>query len=95
MPYQVVPVLVGKKQNLEERQLTPRQKWALMAVAPELYLVCLTVRSYLSGGKQDPKKVVEMLDDAYQLTRDSIAPDRSGAKQRESQDRFDELFKPL
>ncbi len=59
----VVPVLVGKRPNLEERQLTPRQLWALMAAAPDLYRACLTMRSYLSGGKHDPHKVVELLDE--------------------------------
>jgi hypothetical protein len=64
----VVPVLVGKKPVLVERRLTGRQKLALLAMAPELYRVCLTMRGYLSGQKHDPKKIVDMLDDVLNRT---------------------------
>lgn len=45
--------------------------------------------------KQIEARFVQMLDDAYGLTRDSISPDLSAAKRRENQDRFNEQFKPL
>lgn len=45
--------------------------------------------------KQLEARFVQLLNEAYELTRDSISPDLSAAKRRESQDRFDEQFKPL
>jgi putative cardiolipin synthase len=40
-------------------------------------------------------RFVKMLDDAYEMTRDSLSPELSAAKQREKQDQFNEEFKPL
>jgi hypothetical protein len=37
----------------------------------------------------------QMLDDAYGMTRDSIAPDLSPAQQRKNQNSFNEQFKPI
>jgi cardiolipin synthase C len=45
--------------------------------------------------KQIEARFVQMLDDVYRLTRDSISPDLSAAKRRENQDRFNEEFKPI
>jgi cardiolipin synthase C len=45
--------------------------------------------------KQLEARFVQMLDDAYQMTRDSISSDLPAAKRRENQDRFNEEFKPL
>lgn len=63
MDEMVVPVLVGKDPVLQERPLTPRQKHALMAQAPDLYRACLAMRSYLSGDGRNPMDVVAVLDD--------------------------------
>lgn len=41
------------------------------------------------------RRFVQLLDEAYELTRDSISPDLSEAKRREKQNGFDEQFKPL
>ncbi len=40
-------------------------------------------------------RFIQMLNDAYELTRDSISPELSSAKRRENQNRFNELFKPI
>ena len=37
----------------------------------------------------------QMLDDAYEMTRNSISPELSSAKQRDNQNRFNEQFKPI
>jgi cardiolipin synthase C len=40
-------------------------------------------------------RFVQMLDEAYALTRDSLSPDLSATKRRENQDKFNEEFKPI
>ena len=45
--------------------------------------------------QQVEDRFMRMLDDAYNLTRDSISPDLSAAKQRENQNSFNDQFKPI
>lgn len=45
--------------------------------------------------QQVEDRFLRMLDDSYNLTRDSISPDLSTAKQRENQNSFNEQFKPI
>ena len=45
--------------------------------------------------KQVEGRFMQLLDDAYNMTRDSISPDLSSAKQRENQNSFNDLFKPI
>jgi phosphatidylserine/phosphatidylglycerophosphate/cardiolipin synthase-like enzyme len=41
------------------------------------------------------QQFVEMLNAAYTLTKESISPSKSTFEQREQQNRFNELFKPI
>jgi phosphatidylserine/phosphatidylglycerophosphate/cardiolipin synthase-like enzyme len=45
--------------------------------------------------QQVEDRFMRMLDDAYNLTRDSISPDLSAIKQRENQNSFNDQFKPI
>ncbi len=45
--------------------------------------------------QQVEDRFLRMLDDSYNLTRDSISPDLSTAKQRENQNSFNDQFKPI
>ena len=59
----VVPVMAGKPAVLTEVSLNPRQKVALLDMAPELYRVCVSIRAFLGGSGRDPKDVLRMLDE--------------------------------